>query len=157
MAKFGLTYANFDPIPEGKDVVLRVKSVDDKKFESFGKCKIILEDVNGQTHTENFSIYGSDGKSENSIAMFLLSKFYMVAMDLDEITDGEEVELQDMVGKYIRCDITHEQIESTKKPGTFTTFSRLGREKTHAEGFDTEPTVKKSAPKKPLNLDDILG
>ena len=155
MAKFGLSYMNFDPIPEGKDVVLRVKSVDDSKFESFGKCKIILEDVNGHTHTENFSIYGSDGKSENSIAMFLLTKFYMVAMDLEEVTDGEEVELQDMVGKFIRCDITHEEVESTKKKGTFTTFSRLGREKTHAEGFDTEPIAKKSAPK--LNLDDILG
>lgn len=157
MAKFGLSYMNFDPIPEGKDVVLRVKSVDDSKYESFGKVKIILEDVSGHTHIENFSLYMSDGKTENDIARFLLSKFYLTCMNLTEPTD-DDVELQDMVGKYIRCDITHEEVENAKRPGTFTTYSRLGREKTHADGFDGVAEKPKAAPKKSsLNLDDILG
>lgn len=163
MAKFGLSFMNFDPIPEGENVVLRIKKVDDAKFDSFGKAKVILEDKEGRTHIENFSLYMPDGKTENSIAAFLLSKLYMTAMDIDSIPE-EDVELQDMVGHYIRCDITHEQVENPKKPGTFSIFSRLGKEKTHAECFDGEEKpaaeVKKEEPVKkqsPINLDDLLG
>lgn len=154
MAKFGLSFMNFDPIPEGEDVVLRIKSVDDSKMESFGKVKVTLENKEGLCHNENFSLIMSDGKTENGIAMFLLSKLYTTAMGIEDIPD-EDVELQDMVGHYIRCDITHEQVENPKKPGTFTTFSRLGKEKTHAECFDGETPL--SEKKSALDLDDLLG
>ena len=152
MSKFALSFGNFDPIPEGTDVVLRIKSVDDSKLETFGKVKVILEDEKGHNHTENFSMYLSDGKTENNAGRWYLTNLYMVALGLDEIEDGEEVDLQNMTGHFIRCDITHEKVESTKKPGTFNTYSRLGKEKFHADGFDGETKSKPA-----FDLDSLLG
>ena len=159
MAKIGLS-AGFDPIPTGIHV-LKIKSVDDSKYESFGKIMVTLVDKAGHSHIERFSFYDKDGV-QNDPALWSFSGLARAALDLAD-DDMREVEATDLVGKYIRCEVTHEEVESKTKPGEYRTYSRLGREKTHAEGF--EGAAVKPAPAKaeapsgadPYDLGSILG
>lgn len=161
MAKIGLS-AGFDPIPEGIHV-LKIKSVDDSKYESFGKIQVTLVDKAGHSHIERFSFFDKDGV-QNDPALWSFSGLARAALDLAD-DDMREVEATDLVGKYIRCEVTHEEVESKTKPGEYRTFSRLGREKTHAEGFEGTAAKPAPAPAKaeapseadPYDLGSILG
>ena len=49
-------------------------------------------------------------------------------------------------GHFIRCEVTHEEVESNKTPGKMLKFVRLG-DKESADGFDTMPAAPKTAAK----------
>jgi len=158
MAKIGLK-AGFDPIPEGIHV-LKIVSVDDSKMETFGKLQITLADNKGHKHNERFEFYDGDGVERDG-AFWGFSSLARAALNLAD-DDLSEVDTKDLLGKYIRCEVTHDEVESKNRPGKYNTFSRLGREKTHAEGFDGE-TVAQAAPAPTaepsgdLDLSKILG
>ena len=87
-----------------------------------------------------------------------------------------EIDHEDLVGHFIRCEVDHEEVESNRTPGKMLKFVRLG-DKEAADGFDEVPAAPapapakkepatKSAPaaqagktngKKRFDLDSILG
>ena len=143
MAKICLT-GGFNVIPEG-DHVFRIVDVTYK--EEFGKLEIAMETAKGHKHTERFSLLNREGEP-NQGALNAFSFFAKTAMNDFEL---EEIDHDDLVGRYIRCEVTHDQVESNRNPGKMVTFVRLGQ-KTPAEGFDEQPVAKKA-----FNLDSILG
>lgn len=156
MSKIGLVGGGYTLIPEG-EVVLKITSVDDEKLEDFGKIEVVLCDAKGRKHTERFNFTAKDG-SQNETAMWYFSTLARAALDLAE-DDMREIDPQDLVGKYIRTDIYHEEVENKKKPGEYNKFSRMAKEKYHADGFEgaapAEPPAKDTTAK--FNLDDLLG
>lgn len=146
MAKIPLS-TGFSVIPEGTYVFMITK-VNYK--EDFGKMEVTMQTMNGQKHTERFSLLKSNGEV-NDGAMNAFSYFAKTALNDFSI---EEIDEQDLVGCFIECEVKHEEVESTKKPGEKVTFARLG-DKRPSDGFPqkAEPSSKKSS----LNLDDILG
>ena len=58
---------------------------------------------------------------------------------------AKDIDDQELVGHYIRCEVEHEEVESNKTPGKMLKFVRLG-DKEAADGFDEEE-VAPAAPK----------
>ena len=63
--------------------------------------------------------------------------------------DMEDVDPTELVGRYIRAEVIHNKVPSTKEPGKMMTFVNLG-DKSPADGFDDAPTVTAT---KPAGLD----
>lgn len=141
-------------IPPVGTHVFKVTNVEYKP--DFGKLNITLKTVNDETHIERFTF--SSGNTGAANAFSYLAKTIMNDFSL------KEIEPADLVGHYIRCVVTHEDVEDKNKPGSMKTYSRLG-DKEAADGFDTAPvkTTTTSAPAtKPkastgYNLADLLG
>lgn len=168
MAKIGLT-EGFSLIPKGTHVFQIVK-VNYK--EDFGKMEITMQTATGQKHVERFSLLNKDGEP-NEGGLNAFSYFAKVALNDFSLT---EIDHEDLVGHFIRCEVDHEEVESNRTPGKMLKFVRLG-DKEAADGFDEVPTAPapapakkepaaKSAPaaqagktngKKRFDLDSILG
>lgn len=158
MAKIGLSQG-FAPIPKGNHV-FKIVGVTYK--EDFGKMEVTMQIASGQQHIEKFSLLDNQGEP-NQKALNTFSYFAKTALNdfsLDEIDE------QDLVGHYIRCDVEHEEVESNRTPGKMVTFVRLGWDKEPADGFDImprpetseTPAAKKSESKKQkFDLDSLLG
>lgn len=157
MAKITLSDATFQLVPEGKHI-FKIESVTYK--EDFGKLEIVMKTAQGLTHIERFTFVKNDG-SVNDVALGVFSFFAKTALnDFDRV----EIDHEELVGKYIECEVTHEKVASNKDPNKILTFSRLGN-KYPADGF-TEPEVKRdskivnsasSIPNKKVDLSSILG
>lgn len=172
MAKIGLIMGGFTLIPEGTHVLM-IKSVNDEKLEGFGKLEIVLVDSKGRSHTERYQFFNSDGETTNDTALWYFSQLARAALKLN-VDDTRKVDPNDLIGHFIRCEVTHESVESKRNPGTYNIFSRLGKNKEPADGFDEapaapapaakkEPAAKpatqagKAGGKKPFDLNSILG
>ena len=172
MAKIGLTMGGFTLIPEGTHVLM-IKSVNDEKLETFGKLEIVLVDRKGRSHTERYNFINSDGQSTNDTALWYFSQLARAALNLNA-EDTSEIDPKSLIGHFIRCEVTHESVESNRKPGTYNDFSRLGKNKEPADGFDEAPAAPapaakkepvekpatqagKAGGKKPFDLNSILG
>jgi len=139
MAKIGLS-EGFSLIPKGTHVF---KIVGVKYDEDFGKMEVTMQLASGQKHIERFSLLNSDGEA-NQGGLNAFSYFAKVALNDFSLTEIDE---QDLVGCYLRCEVDHEEVESNRTPGKMLKFARLG-DKEPADGFDEEPAV---APKKQSN------
>ena len=165
MAKIGLS-EGFSLIPEGTHV-FQITAVNYK--EDFGKMEITMQLASGQKHVERFSLLNKDGEP-NQGGLNAFSYFAKVA--LNDFTLSE-IDHEDLVGCFIRCEVEHEEVESNRTPGKMLKFARLG-DKEPADGYDEAPAApaKKSpakttaapaqgkpaaAGKKPFNLNSILG
>lgn len=160
MAKIGLS-DGFTLIPKGIQV-FQITAVNYK--EDFGKMEVTLKLASGQKHVERFSLLNKDGEP-NEGGLNAFSYFAKVA--LNDFTLSE-IDHEDLVGHFIRCDVDHEEVESNRTPGKMMTFARLG-DKEPADGFDEVPpaatsaTKEKStqaaqpAEKKSFDLNSILG
>ena len=172
MSKIQLSKSTFTLVPEGTHVFL-ITDVTYK--EEYGKLSITMETSEGYTHEERFQLIKSNGEFNDS-ALKAFSYFARIALNDFECA---EIDHDDLVGHYIRCEVTHTEPQPNKNnPEKTVQFVRLG-EKTPADGFDNPKQVAKStkpisnAPKpvaKPtqpiaetveitddLNIDDILG
>lgn len=159
MAKISLS-GGFSVIPEGTHVFQITKVV---YKEDYGKLEVSMQTAKGQKHTERFSLLTKGGEP-NQGALAAFSFFAKTALNNFDI---EEIDHDDLVGCFIRCEVTHDQLESNRNPGKMLTFVRLGQ-KEPCEGFDEAP-VNKSTPsakpaqngsaaaKKGFDLDSILG
>ena len=149
MAKIGLS-EGFSLIPKGNHV-FQIVSVDYK--EDFGKMEVHMQLASGQKHTERFSLLKPNGQP-NEGGLNAFSYFAKAALNDFALS---EIDHEDLVGCFIRCEVEHEEVESNRNPGKMLTFVRLGN-KEAADGFDTAPT-KKAAPsaKKSYDLNSILG
>lgn len=164
MAKIGLS-EGFSLIPEGTHV-FQITAVNYK--EDFGKMEITMQLASGQKHVERFSLLNKDGEP-NQGGLNAFSYFAKVALNDFSLA---EIDHEDLVGCFIRCDVEHEEVESNRTPGKMLKFARLG-DKESADGYDeapapaakkspaktTAPTQSKSAAggKKPFDLNSILG
>ncbi len=133
MARIPLT-SGFTLIPEG-NYVFRIYSV--KYEEKFGKMEIGLVNAQGLTQTEKFTLM-SGKNTVNEKAMNAFSYFAKTALNDYAREDIDPMELIDC---YIRADVVHTKLPSTKEEGKFVTFANLG-EKAPADGFDTTPVPK---------------
>lgn len=136
MAKIGLT-EGFTLIPEGTHV-FKITEVNYK--EDFGKMEVVMQTAKGQKHIERFSLLNKDGEP-NQGGLNAFSYFAKTALDDFTVKDIDD---QELVGHFIRCEVEHEEVESNKTPGKMLKFARLG-DKEAAYGFDE----KEAAPATP--------
>ena len=153
MAKIGLT-ERFSLITEGTHVF---KIIEVNYKEDFGKMEVIMQMATGQKHTERFSLLDKNGEL-NQGGLNAFSYFAKTALNDFSLSEIDE---QDLVGHFIRCEVEHEEVESNRTPGKMLTFVRLG-DKEPADGYDEEPATKpapteKSTSKKSFDLNSILG
>ena len=136
-AKIGLT-EGFTLIPEGTHV-FKITEVNYK--EDFGKMEVVMQTAKGQKHIERFSLLNKDGEP-NQGGLNAFSYFAKTALDDFTVKDIDD---QELVGHFIRCEVEHEEVESNKTPGKMLKFARLG-DKEAAYGFDEEEAAP-AAPK----------
>ena len=163
MAKIALS-EGFTVIPEGTHI-FKITEVSYK--ETFGKIEVKMETAKGLKHTERFSLIGKNGQP-NEGAMNAFSFFAKTALNNFELT---EIDHNDLVGRYMECEVEHDVQPSNRNPEKNVTFVRLA-EKAPADGFDEAvapaPTAKKTTATAKaatpvtnetggFNLDDILG
>lgn len=133
MARIPMT-SGFTLIPEGVYVFRIYEASYD---EEFGKIVVKLVNAQGATQTERFDIKdNNDEINEKTLNAF--SYFAKTAMNDFTLEDVDPVELID---HYIRAEIVHTVVPSTKDPTKTVTFSNLG-DKSPADGFDTEPVAR---------------
>ena len=145
MAKIGLT-EGFSLIPEGTHV-FQITEV--KYKEDFGKMEVTMQTATGQKHTERFSLLDKNGEP-NAGAMNAFSYFAKTALNDFSLT---EIDHEDLVGHFLRCEVTHEEVESNRTAGKMLKFVRLG-DKEPCDGFDDAPAAPAPAPKeKPTKAD----
>ena len=173
MARIPMT-SGFVVIPEG-EYVFRI--YDATYDEDFGRIEVKLVNAQGATHTERFSI--KDANDEfNEKALNAFSYFAKTAMGDYAL---EDVDPEELIDHYIRAEVVHTKVPSTKDPTKTVTFANLG-DKSPADGFDTEAVARAysigrgnnasapkataapkqtaaapSAPAKGLDLDSLLG
>lgn len=163
MAKIGLT-EGFSLIPEGTHV-FQITEV--KYKEDFGKMEVTMQTATGQKHTERFSLLDKNGEP-NAGAMNAFSYFAKTALNDFSLT---EIDHEDLTGHFLRCEVTHEEVESNRTAGKMLKFVRLG-DKEPCDGFDDAPAAPapkpaekptKAEPKAPaggkpkFDLDSLLG
>ena len=127
MARIPMT-GGFQIMPEGEQVLKITKAEYD---EDFGKATFILENVKGQTCQENFNLLNQDG-TPNEKALNAFSFFAKNAMN---DFDMEDVDPTELIGRFIRAEVIHNKVPSTKDPTKMMTFVNLGN-KSPATGFD---------------------
>ena len=132
MARIPMT-GGFQVIPEGEQVLKITAAEYD---EDFGKAIFTLTNVKGQTCQERFSLLNQDG-SPNEKALNAFSFFAKNAMNDFDMEDIDPVEL---IGHYIKAEVIHNKVPSTKDPTKMMTFVNLGS-KSPASGFETEPAA----------------
>lgn len=136
MAKIGLT-EGFVLIPKGTHV-FQITKVNYK--EDFGKMEVTMQIATGATHVERFSLLNKDGEP-NQGGLNAFSYFAKTALNDFSL---QEIDEQDLVGCFIRCEVDHEEVESNKTPGKYLKFVRLG-DKEPADGFDSPVAAPKPA------------
>ena len=119
--------------------------------------EITMTLASGQKHIERFSLLTKNGEP-NEGGLNAFSFFAKTAMNDYTLS---EIDHEDLVGHYIRCEVNHEEVESNRNPGKMLSFVRLGN-KEPADGYDEVPvkkTAETSAPveKKRLDLNSLLG
>jgi hypothetical protein len=138
----------FQVMPEGEQVLNITKAEYD---EDFGKVTFTLANAKGQTCQERFSLLNQDN-TPNEKALNAFSFFAKTAMNDFDLVDVDPAEL---VGRYIRAEVVHNKVPSTKDPTKTMTFVNLG-DKSPADGFDGIPV--ETAPKTTgLDLNALLG
>lgn len=137
----------FTIIPEGTHVFEIIKA---EHKVTFGKIEITMKTESGATHIEKYTITKSDG-TVNEGAMKAFSFFAKTACDDFGL---DEIEVSQLVGKFIKCTVSHDVLPNKNDPNKTVTFIRLG-DKSPASGF--EGTPKKTAPAGGYDLNSLLG
>lgn len=135
------TTGGFQTMPEGEQVLKITAAEYD---EEFGKVIFTLQNVKGLTCIERFSLLNQDN-TPNEKALNAFSFFAKTAMNDFDMEDVDPVEL---IGHYIKAEVIHNKVPSTKDPTKMMTFFNLG-DKSPADGFDGAPV----ATPKPAGLD----
>ena len=148
MARIPMT-GGFQMMPEGEQVLKITAAEYD---EDFGKAIFTLANAKGQTCQERFSLLNNDN-TPNERALNAFSFFAKTALNDFDI---EDVDPQELVGRFIKAEVIHNKVPSTKDPTKMMTFVNLGN-KSPADGFEGVP----SAPARPkasgLDLSALLG
>ena len=147
MARIPMT-GGFQIMPEGEQILKITKAEYD---ETFGKAIFTLENAKHQTCQERFSLLNAD-ETPNEKALAAFSFFAKTALNNFDI---EDVDPEELVGHYLKADVIHNKVPSTKDPTKMMTFVNLG-DKSPADGFEGATTT--AAPKSGgLDLSALLG
>ena len=130
MARIPMT-GGFQIMPEGEQV-LKITSAE--YDEDFGKATFTLTNAKGQTCQERFNLMNQDS-TPNEKALNAFSFFAKTAMNNFDMEDIDPVEL---IGHYIKAEVIHNKVPSTKDPTKMVTFVNLG-DKSPADGFEGAP------------------
>lgn len=103
MAKITLSESNFKLIPEGT-TTFKVVSVDDSKYEDFGKLEVKLQTAKGETHIERFGLT----KKNDEINEGALKAWSYFARTCLNNFNADEIDTQDIVGCYVTATVKHE-------------------------------------------------
>jgi len=136
MARIPMT-GGFQIMPEVEQVLMITAAEYD---EDFGKAIFTLANAKGQTCQERFSLLNQDG-SPNEKALGAFSFFAKTALNDFDIEDVDPVEL---VGRFIKAEVIHNKVPSTKDPTKMMTFVNLGS-KSPADGFEGAPATQPKA------------
>ena len=151
MALINLAAGGYSVIPEGTHV-LKITKVEYK--EEFGKLLITMETRTGQKHTERFTLVNSEG-DVNQGALNAFSYFAKVAMNDFSLTS---IDHTDLIGKFVECDITHEEVDSNREPGKKVIFTRLTDKRPSVGWADTPAQASVPVnPKGKVDLAALLG
>lgn len=147
MAKIKLS-EGFKPLPEGT-YVFKITKVIYK--EDYGKLELTLTTQDGKSTVERYSLMKSNGEmNEGACAAFS----YMARAALNDM-DADEIDHDDLVGRFVRATVEHEQVESNKTPGKMLTFVRL-IDKEPADGWEAAEKAE-DTPAASMNLNELLG
>ena len=146
MARIPMT-GGFQIMPEGEQVLKITAAEYD---EDFGKVTFTLANAKGQTCQERFSLLNLDN-TPNEKALGAFSFFAKNAMN---DFDMEDVDPEELVGHFIKAEVIHNKVPSTKDPTKMMTFVNLGN-KSPADGF--EGALSEQKPKAGLDLSALLG
>lgn len=153
MAKMKLSESGFSLIPEGS-AIFKIVSVDDSKYEDFGKISVKLQTADGKTHVETFTLIKKNGDL-NEGALKAWSYFARVCLNNFQ---ADEIDTQDIVNCYIKATVKHEKYIRTQgdKAGTEGVSVRLN-DYTTASGFGKADPVEDESDEDDLDdLDDFL-
>ena len=125
----------FTVCPEGTHV-FRIYKVE--YDEDFGRLIIHLVHAQGCTIRERFDLMRANGEA-NDGACNAFSFFAKTALNDASL---EAVDPETLVDCYIKADVVHTVMPSTKDPSKTVTFANLGRNKGVALSFDTTPVAK---------------
>ena len=123
----------FQMMPEGEQVLKITAAEYD---EDFGKAIFTLANAKGQTCREQFSLLDQDG-APNDKAMNAFCFFAKTALNNFDI---EDVDPEELVGRYLRAEVTHRSQPNRTDPTKTITFVNLGN-KSPADGFDGAPAA----------------
>lgn len=153
MAKMKLSESTFTLIPEGV-TTLKVMSVDDSKYEDYGKLDVKLQTAKGETHVERFTLLNDKGEI-NEKALKAWSYFARTCLNNFQ---ADEIDTQDIVGCYITATISHETYTKTKgeKAGQTGTKAKLN-DYTPASGFGSANSEDIPDEDDNNDLDDFLN
>ena len=147
MARIPMT-GGFQVMPEGEQVLKITAAEYD---EDFGKATFTLVNAKGQTCQERFSLMNEDG-SPNEKALGAFSFFAKTALNDFDI---EDVDPEELVGRYLLAEVIHRKVPSTKDPSKMMTFVKLGN-KSPADGFEGAPAAAPAPKASGLDLSALL-
>lgn len=133
MAMIPMTNA-FSICPEGEQV-FRIYKVEYN--EEFGKLTAHLVNAQGAIVQNKFSLMKQDG-TPNDGACNAFSIFAKTALNDFAIPAVDPMLLVD---RYVKLEVTHTKLPSTKKEGETVTFANV-KNPSLAAGFETEPCTK---------------
>ena len=148
MARIPMT-GGFQTIPEGVHVL---KIIDAQYDEDFGKAIFTLANSKGATCREQFSLL----KNDNTPNEKALNAFSFFAKNAMNDFDMEDVDPSELIGRYIRAEVIHNKVPSTKDPAKMMTFVNLG-DKSPADGFEDAPAAPATIKPAGLDLASLLG
>lgn len=118
----------FTIIPEGEHIF----KVEDVEYDKdFGTIELYLITENGMKHKERFNLIGNDGE----VNQRALNAFSYTARVLMNDFNLKEIDHQELVGRYMKAEVKHNVVPSSKDPSKNLTFVNLG-DKYPADGFE---------------------
>nr|DAH69917.1 MAG TPA: hypothetical protein [Caudoviricetes sp.] len=117
--KVKLTEGTFTLMREGEQV-LQVVSVEGKPKNRPKNLEMKFKNAYGETVSNTYQLDGSNEK-----AMFVTS--FMLKALLGDIKEFDTEDIPTLVGKCVRVEITHTEVESKKEDGKMLTFANIGK------------------------------
>lgn len=117
--KVKLTEGTFTLMREGEQV-LKVISAEGKPKNRPKNLEIKFENGYGETLSNTYQLDGSNEK-----AMFVTS-FLLKAL-LGDIKEFDTDDIPTLVGKCVRVEVIHTEVESKKEDGKMLTFANIGK------------------------------
>lgn len=124
----------FTLIPEGTYVFY----IHDVTYDpDFGKIEVKMVTAKNQRFNQKYLLLDRNGEPKEG-AMNAFAFFARTALQNWEV---EEIDHTDLIGHFVRAEVTHTEVPSTREEGKTVTFANMGTISS-ADGFDEEPVPK---------------
>lgn len=125
--------STYSLLPEGEQI-LRIKEIDDSKYDEFDKLTVILENETGNTLREYFTFVDNDG-NPNDAAEGVYCRMCRTALG-DQTID--ECDYNDLPGCYVLVEVKHDDYDDR-------TYAKIKKWLGPADGFNAGSAKKKTA------------